>query len=194
MKIDIPKFLLFVMMTPATAVAEDSSSTLATTVAIKEEKALLNNEERATTDTATTTPEGFAALSLSTLSSSWSLVEVSGADNLWLGTVLDDTDIKRQLVWDFTLEESIATDTGKIVVDQGLRYCGGHNKGRVRLVRELQSDGSIRGVLQSVGSDNISADAPANTEGTPEELHQPTPAQLCGGKSSANNLLFFIRV
>ena len=76
MKIDIPKFLLYVMMTTATAVAADSSSTLATKVDIEEEKkSLLNNKERATTTT--TIPEGFAASS--SLSSLSSLVEVSGA-------------------------------------------------------------------------------------------------------------------
>ena len=41
------------------------------------------------------------------------------------------------------------------------------NKGRVSSVRELQA---------------------------PEEPPQPTPAQLCGGKSSANNVLFLLRV
>ena len=76
MKINIPKFVLFVMMTTATAVAADSSSTLATKVDIEEEKkSLLNNKERATTTT--TIPEGFAASSSLSLLSS--LVEVSGA-------------------------------------------------------------------------------------------------------------------
>ena len=67
MKIDIPKFLLYVMLTSATAVVADNSSTLATKVDIEEKKKLLlNNKERATTTT-----EGFTASS--------SLVEVYGA-------------------------------------------------------------------------------------------------------------------
>ena len=88
----IPKFLLFVMMTSAPAVAADTSSTLATKVAIEEGIFLLNNKEQATTTT--TTQEGFSASS----SSSWLLslsfpsssVEVSGADG-------DDVSAQRKL-------------------------------------------------------------------------------------------------
>ena len=68
MKIDIPKFLLFVTMTSATAVAADSSSsTLARKkVTIEEEKSLLNNGEGATTPPP---PEEFAGWSLASSSS-----------------------------------------------------------------------------------------------------------------------------
>ena len=71
MKIDIPKFLLFVMMTTAAAVAANSSK-----LAIEGEKSLSNNEEQTTTTT-TTTPEGFAASSLLSLSSPLSLVDAN---------------------------------------------------------------------------------------------------------------------
>ena len=72
MKIDIPKFLLFVTMTTATAVAADSSSsTLARNkVTIEEGKSLSNNGEGATTPPP---PEEFAG---STLASSSSMVKI----------------------------------------------------------------------------------------------------------------------
>ena len=88
----IPKFLLFVMMTSAPAVAADTSSTLATKVAIEEGILLLNNKEQATTTT--TTQEGFSASSSSSsllsLSFPSSSVEVSGADG-------DDVSAQRKL-------------------------------------------------------------------------------------------------
>ena len=93
MMIVIPKFLLFVMMTSAPAVAADTSSTLATKVAIEEGILLLNNKEQATTTT-TTTQEGFSASSSSSsllsLSFPSSSVEVSGADG-------DDVSAQRKL-------------------------------------------------------------------------------------------------
>ena len=92
MMIVIPKFLLFVMMTSAPAVAADTSSTLATKVAIEEGILLLNNKEQATTTT--TTQEGFSASSSSSsllsLSFPSSSVEVSGADG-------DDVSAQRKL-------------------------------------------------------------------------------------------------